>query len=317
MAFKSEEFHRFFESPESRGPNVPGKLRFVVLALGAYFFVAGIVRAQDPQSSSARGDVYREQIHSLAGRLLKRTEKAKCRASCTILVENFTMPSGSTSHLGIQLADSVAAELTAQGRGIQIVDRSRLQDYLVREHIPSAALKDREAARWLATELHANVALVGRIERVGDRYNLLTELLNISNDKVGPQEAMEIAIPEPEEAFARFEPYDAERPGQKAPAGAPPFVRAGEGGSIPSCIYCPAPQYSEAARKVKFAGTVILDVTVAEDGRATDIRVLKGVPFGLNEQAIRAVNEWTFKPASSGDRPVAVRVPIETSFRLY
>ena len=64
-------------------------------------------------------------------------------------------------------------------------------------------------------------------------------------------------------------------------------------------------------------GTVILDVTVAEDGRATDIRVLKGVPFGLNEQAIRAVNEWTFKPASYGDRPIAVRVPIETSFRLY
>jgi TonB family protein len=200
---------------------------------------------------------------------------------------------------------------------MQIADRSRLQEYLIREHIPSAALKDREAARWLATELHANVALVGRIERVGDRYNFLTQLLTISPDWVSPQEATEIAIPEPEEAFAPFEPYDAERPGQEAPAGAPPFVRAGAGGSVPSCIYCPAPQYSNAARKVKYAGTVILDVTVAEDGRATDIRVLKGVPFGLNEQAIRAVNEWTFKPASSGDKPVAVRVPIETTFRLY
>lgn len=292
-------------------------IRFVALALGACLFVAGMVQAQDPQSSSARGDVYREQIHSLAGRLLKRAEKAKCHANCTILVENFRIPSGSTSHLGIQLADSVAAELTAQGRGVQIVDRSQLQDYLVREHIPSAALKDREAARWLATEFHANVALVGTIEDFAGRYNLLTELLNVSDDKVGPQEAVTIAIPEPEEAFAPFEPYDAERPGQKAPAGAPPFVRAGAGGSVPSCIYCPAPQYSNAARKVKFMGTVILDVTVAEDGRAKDIRVLKGVPFGLNQQAIRAVNEWTFKPASSGDRPVAVRVPIETSFRLY
>jgi TonB family protein len=292
-------------------------IRVVVLALAAYLSVAGIVRAQDPQSSSARGDVYREQIHSLAGRLLKRAEKAKCRDSCAILVENFTMPSGSTSHLGMQLADSVAAELVAQGRGIQIVDRSRLQDYLVREHIPSAALKDREAARWLATELHANVALVGMIEELDGHYNLLTELLNISSDKIGPQEATTITIPEPQQAFAPFEPYDAERPGQKAPAGAPPFVRDGAGGSVPSCIYCPSPRYSDAARKVKFMGSVILDVTVTEDGRATDIRVLKGIPFGLNQQAIRAVNEWTFKPASSGDRPVAVRVPIEASFRLY
>jgi TonB family protein len=294
-------------------------IRFGVLAIGACFLLAGISRGQEQQKSSARGELYRGQIHALAARLLKRAEKAKCRVdSCTILVENFAMPSGSTSRLGMQLADSVAAELAGQGRGIQIVDRSRLQDYLVREHIPSAALKDREAARWLATELHANVALVGTIEELGGNYSLLTELLNVSSDKTGPQEAMTIATPEPEKAFAPFEPYDAERPGQKAPAGAPPFVRSGaNGASVPSCMYCPPPQYSNAARKVKFMGTVILDVTVTEDGRAANIRVLKGMPFGLNEQAIRAVNGWTFKPANSGDKPVAVRVPIETTFRLY
>jgi TonB family protein len=291
--------------------------RVVVLALAAFFFAAGIARAQDEQRSSAGGELYNEQIHSLAGRLLKRTQKAKFRASWTILVANFTMPSGSTSHLGIQLADFFAAELASQGSGMQIVDRSRLQDYLVREHIPSATLKDRKAARWLATEFHANVVVLGTIEELGGNYNLLTELLSSSGEEIGPQEAVMIAIPEPKQAFAPFEPYDAERSGQKAPAGAPPFVRAGAGGSVPSCIYCPSPRYSDAARKVKFMGTVILDVTVTEDGRATDIRVLKGIPFGLNRQAIRAVNEWTFKPASSGDRPVAVRVPIETSFRLY
>jgi len=292
-------------------------IRFVVLALGAFFFAAGIARAQDEQSSSARGELYQEQIHSLAGRLLKRTKKAKFRASWTILVANFTVPSGSTSHLGIQLADFFAAELAAQGNGMQIVDRSRLQDYLVREHIPSATLKDRKAARWLATEFHANVVVVGTIEELGGNYNLLTELLSSSGEEIGPQEAVMIVIPEPEKAFAPFEPYDAESPGQKAPAGAPPIVRAEAGGSVPSCIYCPAPRYSNAARKVKFMGTVILDVTVAENGRATDIHVMKGVPFGLNEQAIRAVNEWTFKPASSEDKSVPVRVPIEMTFRLY
>jgi TonB family protein len=292
-------------------------IRFVALALVACFSGVGIARAQDSQDPSARGDIYREQIHALAGRLLKRAEKAKCHGSCTILVENFTMPSGSTSHLGIQLADSVAAELAAQGRGMQIVDRSRLQEYLVREHIPSAALKDREAARWLATELHAEVALVGMIEELGGNYNLLTEMLNVSSDKNGPQEAMTMVIPEPGKAFAPFEPYDAERPGRKAP-GAPPSARAGvNGNGVPSCVYCPPPRYSDAARKVKFTGNVVLEVTVSEDGRATDPRVLKGAPFGLNEQAIRAVNEWTFRPASASGTPVAVHVPIEMTFRLY
>jgi TonB family protein len=286
-------------------------VRFVVLALGAYFFVAGIARAQDEQSSSARSEPYWEQIHSLAGRLLMRAERAKCRPdSCTILVENFTTPSGSTSRLGVQLGDSMSAEILSQGHGIHIVDRGRLQDYLVRERIPSSALKDREAARWLATEFQANAVLVGAIKPVGDHFDLTAQLFTISPDWVSTLEIMPIAVPEPGDAFAPFEPYDGE---PKAP-GAPRSVK---GAGVPACTYCPPPQYSSVARRVKFMGTVVLDVTVSEDGSATDVHVLKGVPFGLNEQAIRAVNEWTFRPASSSGAPVAVRVPIEMTFQLY
>jgi len=286
-------------------------VRLVVLALAACFLVAGIARAQDERSSSAGSDPYQEQIHSLAGRLLMRAEKSKCRPDrCTILVENFTTPSGSTSRLGTQLGDSMSAEILSQGHGIHIVDRTRLQDYLVRERIPSSALKDREAARWLATEFQANAVLVGAIKPVGDNFNLTTQLLIISPDWASTEEITQIATPLPEGAFAPFEPYDAE---PKVPGG----PRPAKGASVPSCTYCPSPQYSSVARKAKFTGTVILAVTVSEDGRATDVHVLKGIPFGLNEQAIHAVNEWTFRPASADGTPVAVRVPIEMNFQLY
>jgi TonB family protein len=285
--------------------------RFLVVALGACFFVNGVASAQSEESTTTGDELYREQIHSLAGRLLMRAEKAKCRPdSCTILVENFTTPSGSTSRLGIQLGDSMSADLLSQGHGIHIVERSRLQDYLVRERIPSSALKDREAARWLATEFQANAVLVGAIKPVGDSFNLMAQLFIISPDWVSTQEIMQIAVPEPGEAFAPFEPYDGE---PKVP-GAPRSVK---GAGVPACTYCPPPQYSSVARKVKFTGTVVLAVTVSEDGRATDVHVLKGVPFGLNEQAIHAVNEWTFRPASASGTPVAVRVPIEMNFQLY
>ena len=187
--------------------------RCFVLATAFCFIVVGSCIAQDQQGSSESISPYRAELKTLAARVLKRGDKAKCRPnSCTVLVANFTTPSGSTSRFGIQLADSISVELLAHGNGIQIVERSRLRDYLVRERIPSNALKDREAARWLATEFQANAVLLGTIERLGDHFNLLIELLNISNDKVGPQEAMEIAIPEPQEALAPFEPYDAERP---------------------------------------------------------------------------------------------------------
>jgi TonB family protein len=190
---------------------------------------------------------------------------------------------------------------------------------LVREHIPSSALKDREAARWLATEFRANFVLIGTIEQLGDRFNLLTELLSVSNDKVGPQEAIWIAISKPQEAFVSFEPYDGERPDAKTRVGHDSVpLRAGvNGAGIPSCIHCPPPPYSNAARKSKFTGTVVLDVRITEDGRAAEISVLKGIPFGLNEAAIKAVSAWTFKPANYEGKPAAVQVPVEVTFRLY
>jgi TonB family protein len=294
--------------------------RCFVLATAFCFIVVGSCRAEEQQGSSESISPYRAELKTLAARMLKRADKAKCRPnSCTILVANFTTRSGSTSRFGIQLADSISVELLAQGHGIQIVDRTHLRDYLVREHIPSNALKGREAARWLATEFQANAVLLGTIERLGDHFNLLIELLNISNDKVGPQEAMEIAIPEPQEALAPFEPYDEERPRVKIPPGhdSTPFRAGVNGAGVPQCVYCPSPQYTNAARKAKFTGTVVLEVTVTEEGRAVDSGVLKGVPFGLNEAAVKAISGWSFKPATYGGKPITARVPIETTFQLY
>ena len=300
-----------------RRGHTPGCFAFVT----AYcFLTVGSCSAQGQQNSSESISPYRAELKTLAARMLKRADKAKCRPdSCTILVANFTTPSGSTSRFSIQLADSISVELLAQGNGIQIVDRSHLQEYLAREHIPSNVLKDRETARWLATEFQANAVLLGTIEQLGDHFNLLLELLNISNDKVGPQEAMKIAIPEPQEAFAPFEPYDEERSRVKTPPDhdSAPFRAGVNGASVPSCVYCPSPVYTNAARKVKFMGTVVLEVTVTEEGRAVDSSVLKGVPFGLNEAAVKAISAWSFKPATYGGKPIAARVPIETTFRLY
>jgi TonB family protein len=289
----------------------------------ASVFLACSAFAQAQQNSPESNSRYREEIKPLAGRILKRADKAKCHPnSCTILVANFTVPSGSTSRLGIQLADFISAELLSQGKGLQIVDRHRLEDYLVREHIPSDVLKDRETARWLASEFQANAVLIGTIEQLGDRFNLLTELLNISNDKVGPQEAVWIAISEPLEAFAPFEPYDAERPKaattpEHTEHASPPRQAGANGATIPECIHCPPPLYTEAARKVKFTGTVVLMVTVTEEGRAGDMSVIKGVPFGLNQAAIKAASAWRFRPATYEGKPIATRVPIEMTFRLY
>jgi len=96
------------------------------------------------------------------------------------------------------------------------------------------------------------------------------------------------------------------------------YFHPGTGGvGYPSCIYCPSPGYSEDARKAKWQGTVVLQVVITTEGRATSIQVVKSPGLGLEEKAIEAVKNWQFKPAlGPNGKPVATITPIEVTFRL-
>jgi protein TonB len=104
-------------------------------------------------------------------------------------------------------------------------------------------------------------------------------------------------------------------PGSGSGVGDP---RSGTGGyGNPSCLYCPAAQYSEEAVKSKHQGIVLVDALITADGRASGIRVIKGLGMGLDENAVAAVKTWRFKPAIGPDgKPASVEQMIEVEFRL-
>ena len=93
--------------------------------------------------------------------------------------------------------------------------------------------------------------------------------------------------------------------------------RIGGGVSAPKALYAPDPEYSDEARKAKYQGIVVLWVVVGADGRPREIRVARALGMGLDEKAIEAVRTWRFEPAHLNDRPVAVQMNVEVSFRLY
>jgi protein TonB len=107
-------------------------------------------------------------------------------------------------------------------------------------------------------------------------------------------------------------------PGEGGGTGGGAFRAGVNGVGVPICLYCPIPQYSDEARKAKYQGTVVLQVTITTDGRAINISVVKGPGLGLEEKAIEAVKGWKFKPAvGPNGRSVPTIVPIEVTFRLY
>lgn len=106
-------------------------------------------------------------------------------------------------------------------------------------------------------------------------------------------------------------------PGHIAGIGDGIYQPGRSGVGFPACVYCPDAKYSDAARKAKFQGLVVLSIVVLPDGRPGAIEVVRGPGLGLDEEAVKAVSIWRFKPAMGADRkPVATRIAIELQFRL-
>ena len=90
----------------------------------------------------------------------------------------------------------------------------------------------------------------------------------------------------------------------------------GGGVSAPSVLYKVDPEYSEEARKAKYSGTVLIQLVVGPDGKASNIKVVRSLGLGLDEKAMEAVAKWKFKPGMKNGSPVSVRATIEVNFRL-
>jgi TonB family protein len=90
------------------------------------------------------------------------------------------------------------------------------------------------------------------------------------------------------------------------------------GGRIapPRPLEQPPPRYSEAARRARIQGPVVLALILGEDGRVASLEVVRGLPFGLSEAAAEAVARWRYEPATLGGRPVKVRMTVTVNFEL-
>jgi TonB family protein len=64
------------------------------------------------------------------------------------------------------------------------------------------------------------------------------------------------------------------------------------------------PEYTAIAQRAGIAGIVLLEVVVDANGDMSTVRVLKPLPFGLDQKAIEAVRKWRFAPARHRGKPV-------------
>lgn len=93
--------------------------------------------------------------------------------------------------------------------------------------------------------------------------------------------------------------------------------KVGGGISAPLAVSTPEPQYTEEARLAKTQGKCILWLIVDETGHPRNIRVVRGLGFGLDAKAVEAVQQWRFQPAMKDGKPVDVQISVEVGFHLF
>jgi protein TonB len=81
-------------------------------------------------------------------------------------------------------------------------------------------------------------------------------------------------------------------------------------------LYGPSPVYPQDAQAARIEADVPLLLLVDTAGHVADVRVQRRAGYGLDEAAVAAVREWTFKPRTVDGHATAVRVQWTMHFRL-
>jgi TonB family protein len=75
------------------------------------------------------------------------------------------------------------------------------------------------------------------------------------------------------------------------------------------------PVYPPAAKKARIQGKVVIDAVIGTDGTVENLRVLSG-PQELQQSALDAVRQWTYKPYLLNGDPIEVETTINIVYRL-
>jgi TonB family protein len=87
---------------------------------------------------------------------------------------------------------------------------------------------------------------------------------------------------------------------------------------LPVPIHQERPIYTQAAMAARIEGSILLETIVWADGSVGDVKVVRSLDsqLGLDQEAVKALKLWTWKPGTRGGEPASVAVQIEMTFTL-
>jgi TonB family protein len=299
--------------PVNHGPN--GKRTVLKLLVAAFIshFAFG-ASSSSPQSKT-------NEIDDLVRQLIEKSTDAdrKC-----IVVMDLEPAIGQSGSFGPWLADQLSASLAAQGKTVEVVDRSHLGAALEAQHLSLRSQSDVMKAVAVGKSIGATTVVVGSYGAAENGIGVTLAGFRVSEYGIAQSTRFVMGM-----VFGKIlltkevsthlnVPLDSLRPKDGV-------YRSGFGGvSIPSCIKCPMSSMhvpdidiQGMLRAHPKGATVSLQFVVTAEGHTRNITVVQTVGYGFDEQYVKMIESWEFKPAVDADNtPVAVNYPFHLDFNF-
>jgi TonB family protein len=282
-----------------------------------------------------RGQQKWPDMESLAADVAEAIRKSPEASGATLKVrvfdfrEKYTSPTSLAHEFATQFADS----LQKKAQGFVVLNPDEFRKAMSKTDLPTGVFESSAGMRCYATELGATMLVEGEMRVAPDGVvwemtvwsatarefifresgifpmtDFMEGLFKIPApasrppDLSRPEERLWVSTEHPPASDSQVVKFDGDRPGFRPPA----------------CLLCPNPHIPDAAVLAKLDGNVLLRAQILTDGSVAKVSVVRGLPCGLTDEALKAVKTWTFKPATGPDgKPVVADTPIEVIFRFY
>jgi TonB-like protein len=91
------------------------------------------------------------------------------------------------------------------------------------------------------------------------------------------------------------------------------LFRIGKDVTPPRALHSPEPEFSDAARGIRYSGILTLGLVVDKEGVPGRIHILSPLGAGLDEKAVHAVAGWRFKPAERAVSPFRWKLQLRST----
>lgn len=224
-----------------------------------------------------------------------------------LAVTAFATRDGMPSVQGTYLASFLSSAIQFHGKkNILVREPAAFMEALGKNKLTPADLCSSDSLKKLPPDLSIDIAVLGSIEESSDAYTMQMKALHVPCGAT--LDTGSISFRKTKFLVSLTAPFP--------PKTQFPIYRAGVNGvSVPLCQYCPNPSMTDYAIREKVRGKSVFDVLISPEGRIVNFHLLAPLGLGLDEQCVRNLAQWQFKPATKPDgTPVYAITQVEIIF---